>query len=351
MIGEHDLPRYFNGKPQNVGVVLGPTSSGLTDVDLDCREAIATRAARIAKDRRNLWPAFRPGIALALLHQARLHVRGRKATIQFKDPTRPADEAMLLEVRVGGEKGAQTVFPGSVHETDEEIRWDESGTRPEVDRRRPAEARPPAGLDLPVRALLARADGARHDAALSLGGFLARAGLKHAADQVPGRGHRAHGQATRSIRTGRTRRRTRHRHFTPASLRADIRCSAKPSARRSPSRSRNGWTIAVQPATTAQAAPATRSPWPTTSSPSRAPPSSLPTSTATSFATAGPPGSGFSGTASSGSGMSAASPTIGPASFRAAWAKIKTPQPARTWAGRRSRTVSRSSHNTIRDWS
>ena len=40
VIGEQDLPRYFNGKPQNVGVVLGPTSSGLTDVDLDCREAI-----------------------------------------------------------------------------------------------------------------------------------------------------------------------------------------------------------------------------------------------------------------------------------------------------------------------
>src|SRR4051812_34596415 len=35
-----DLPQYFNGRPQNVGVVLGPTSKGLTDVDLDCREAI-----------------------------------------------------------------------------------------------------------------------------------------------------------------------------------------------------------------------------------------------------------------------------------------------------------------------
>ncbi len=25
VIGEPDLPRYFNGKPQNVGVVLGPS--------------------------------------------------------------------------------------------------------------------------------------------------------------------------------------------------------------------------------------------------------------------------------------------------------------------------------------
>ena len=100
-----------------------------------------------------------------------------KATIPFKDPTRPADEAMLLEVRVSGNKGAQTVFPGSVHETDEEIRWDESADPAKV-----------YNDDLLKRArllasicLLARywpGSGARHDAALSLGGFLARAGLK-----------------------------------------------------------------------------------------------------------------------------------------------------------------------------
>ena len=40
---------------------------------------------------------------------------------------------MLLEVRIGGEKGAQTVFPGSVHESDEEIRWDETGDPAKVD--------------------------------------------------------------------------------------------------------------------------------------------------------------------------------------------------------------------------
>jgi hypothetical protein len=83
---------------------------------------------------------------------------------------------MLLEVRVGGEKGAQTVFPGSVHESDEEIRWDENGDPAKVD-----------NDDLLKRARLLAAvcliarywpgNGARHDAALSVGGFLARAGL------------------------------------------------------------------------------------------------------------------------------------------------------------------------------
>ncbi len=131
---------------------------------------------------------------------------------------------MLLEVRVGGFKGAQTVFPGSVHETDEEIRWDESGDPAKVD-----------DDDLLKRArllasicLFARywpGSGARHDAALSLGGFLARAGLKtpqikYLVEAIA----RAAGDAEHQG-PARTRPRTRHRRSMPASLRADTRCS------------------------------------------------------------------------------------------------------------------------------
>jgi hypothetical protein len=39
VIREEDVPKYFNGQPQNIGVILGATSGGLTDIDLDCREA------------------------------------------------------------------------------------------------------------------------------------------------------------------------------------------------------------------------------------------------------------------------------------------------------------------------
>ena len=35
-----DLPQYFNDKPQNIGVLLGSKSNGLTDVDLDSSEAV-----------------------------------------------------------------------------------------------------------------------------------------------------------------------------------------------------------------------------------------------------------------------------------------------------------------------
>jgi Bifunctional DNA primase/polymerase, N-terminal len=37
--------RFFGDKPQNIGVQLGPKSCGLTDVDLDCAEAIEIAAA------------------------------------------------------------------------------------------------------------------------------------------------------------------------------------------------------------------------------------------------------------------------------------------------------------------
>ena len=84
---------------------------------------------------------------------------------------------MMLELKIGGGgKGSQSVFPGSTHTSGEAIEWDQDGALVTVDddmllrqvRR------------LAVAVMLARhwpAEGARHDAALTVGGFLARAGL------------------------------------------------------------------------------------------------------------------------------------------------------------------------------
>src|SRR6516165_9924585 len=41
VIREADVPKYFDRAPQNYGVVLGASSGGLTDADLDSREAVA----------------------------------------------------------------------------------------------------------------------------------------------------------------------------------------------------------------------------------------------------------------------------------------------------------------------
>jgi hypothetical protein len=181
IIREPDIAKYFNGKEQNVGVVLGPSSNGLTDVDLDCDEAIALASHVLPKTNAIFGRASAP--ASHWLYYSNLASTSEddksgddKATIPFKDPTRPADQAMLLELRVGGEKGAQTVFPGSVHESDEEIRWDENGDPAhDVNGDLLKRARLLASICLLTRYW--PGDGARHDAALSLGGFLARAGL------------------------------------------------------------------------------------------------------------------------------------------------------------------------------
>ncbi len=151
---------YFSGGPQNVGVVLGEPSAGLTDIDLDTPEAVA------------LAPHFLPetctfGRKSKLRSHWLFNCPGAK-TAKFKD----IDGTMLVEIR---STGAQTVFPGSTHVGGEAIEFDddqdpapiEVGELERVVRR------------LAAAALLARhwpADGGRNDAALALAGALLRGG-------------------------------------------------------------------------------------------------------------------------------------------------------------------------------
>lgn len=39
-LSEADLVVHFNGTPQNIGIILGPASRGLVDIDLDVPEAV-----------------------------------------------------------------------------------------------------------------------------------------------------------------------------------------------------------------------------------------------------------------------------------------------------------------------
>ena len=78
-------------------------------------------------------------------------------------------------MRIGGGKaGAQTVFPGSTHESGEPIEWESDGepTRSSFTNLKTAIAKIAVGVIL-VRAW---PQGSGHAAALALGGFLARAG-------------------------------------------------------------------------------------------------------------------------------------------------------------------------------
>lgn len=176
MIDETTAARFFNGAPQNVGVQLGPSSHGLTDVDLDCAEAIVI-APYVLPRTGSIFgrPAKR---ASHWLYYTDLAVEIDQAAIRLGDPSRTGTNATIVEARIGGGgKGAQTIFPGSMHEAGEPISWEEKGEPANIDgddllRR----VRKLAALTLLAR-YWPQQGGGHHDAALVVGGFLARAGL------------------------------------------------------------------------------------------------------------------------------------------------------------------------------
>jgi len=181
VITEANAATYFSGERQNVGVILGPTSRGLTDLDLDCAEAIEIASAVLPPTNSIFGRASKRNSHR--LYYSTLAPKLGKATLQFKDPTN--SKVTLLEVRVGGDTGAQTVFPGSVHESGEPIKWEEDNEPAHVD---DDELLRLAKL-LAALCLLARhwpskpgknESGGRHDEALTVGGFLARCGFKPA---------------------------------------------------------------------------------------------------------------------------------------------------------------------------
>jgi hypothetical protein len=123
IIDETTAPHYFNGGQMNIGVILGPSSRGLTDVDLDCEEARAIAAYILPRTDAIFGRAS--SRAAHWLYYTDLSVSADKAVLVFNDP---ATGGRVLELRIGGASGAQTVFPGSTHEdTGEAITWEEGG--------------------------------------------------------------------------------------------------------------------------------------------------------------------------------------------------------------------------------
>jgi hypothetical protein len=165
---------YFNGGNQNIGIQMGPVSNGLTDADLDMEHArviapyIMPRTKSRFGRKSARWSHY--------LYYSDLATTAGVGSIAFKDPK---TQEMILELRIGGgDKGAQTVGPGSIHEeTGEQIAWEEDGEPTRI-----------SGEDLlrcakivASLALLARywpqpGSKARHHTALRLGAFFARCG-------------------------------------------------------------------------------------------------------------------------------------------------------------------------------
>lgn len=118
-----DIPKYFKGVI-NIGVLTGEASGLLIDVDLDHPLA------------RELAPQFLPvtNSIFGRSSNRRSHwlyyVKAPVETLQREHPGIAGDKKMIVELR---SSGAQTVFPGSVHPSGEEITWDDDGEPATVD--------------------------------------------------------------------------------------------------------------------------------------------------------------------------------------------------------------------------
>jgi hypothetical protein len=122
------LPRHFNGGPQNIGLILGARSGGLTDIDLDCPEALGIAPYILPPTHAIFGRASKP--ASHWLYVTDLAEKRAKAVDQYED----VDGTMLVEQRMGGGgKAAQTVVPPSRHPSGEIVRWDEAGEPAKVD--------------------------------------------------------------------------------------------------------------------------------------------------------------------------------------------------------------------------
>jgi Bifunctional DNA primase/polymerase, N-terminal len=168
VVTDENVGEYFNGKALNVGCQMGPASGGLLDVDLDCIEAV------------KLAPYFLPPTNLIYGRPGKrkshwLYICSDepepKASIKLTDESK----SCIVELRMGGGgKGAQSVWPGSIHPSGERYEFDEDGT--------PGSSQfavfKDAAMKIAVATLMARNWPAktRHDSSLCVGGFLARAG-------------------------------------------------------------------------------------------------------------------------------------------------------------------------------
>jgi hypothetical protein len=179
---------FFSG-PGNIGVLLGKSSGGLVDIDLDSPEAI-----RIARRFLPVTAAVFGRLSKPQSHHLYL-VQPLPATVRFSD----TDGSSLLELR---SSGAQTIFPPSTHPSGETVSWvDEFAPEPaQVDSKQLLHAvRCLAAATLLVRHY--PAEGSRHEFALALSGALARAEWRRA-DQPIYRGHRRSRRGRGDARAG-----------------------------------------------------------------------------------------------------------------------------------------------------
>lgn len=162
-LSDAQLDSYFS-RGENVGVLLGAPSGALVDIDLDCAEAV------------KLAPFLLPEtLTFGRLSNPMSHYLYRCADIETERFKSHIDgRSMIVEIRADG---CQTVFPGSTHESGEDIEFSDGlnvePTSVSVEELKRCVVRLAAG------SLLAKHwpnEGGRQEAALCLSGCLKRSG-------------------------------------------------------------------------------------------------------------------------------------------------------------------------------
>jgi hypothetical protein len=159
----------------NVGLRMGGTSKGLTDVDLDCPEAMQLADIFLPTTEAEFGRKSKP--RSHRLYYSDLWKTENKNGIKWTEYKKGQQGQCLVELRTGGGgKGAQTMAPPSLHPSGERVTWDKEGEAGTGD----GAALKNCVEKLAFATLLLRhwprEKGSRNDHAMTIGGVLARAG-------------------------------------------------------------------------------------------------------------------------------------------------------------------------------
>ncbi|TCM62267.1 bifunctional DNA primase/polymerase [Rhizobium sp. BK068] len=179
VIDRGNAAHYFDRPDLNIGVILGNRSSGLVDIDLDRPEARACAPYFLPPTGALFGRPSSTDSHWLYISDLATDPQITVASVRFTDPEEvDPKQATLLEVRIGGCAGAQTVVPPSIHESGEAIRWSNGGLH------EPARVQGQELLRtarrLSAASLLAKhwpQGSGMHNAAILIGGCLARAGF------------------------------------------------------------------------------------------------------------------------------------------------------------------------------
>ncbi len=174
-------PAHFAGR--NLGIKLGPVSGHLTDVDLDCAEAVAAGPYLLPTTRAAFGRRGRTTHALYTVTD------GAAGFAKLQDPVLTGDRATIVELRwpewddtEQRHKNLQTVVPPSLHFSGETLEWVHDGEPVAV----PGTELGAAVRDIGAAVLVARyaRPKERHALVLLLANLLVRAGCESDARAV-----------------------------------------------------------------------------------------------------------------------------------------------------------------------